>query len=87
MSPMSQQTIAIKQARSPAELVNHLPKIIPESEAMFSIIMEILKKRGPAMAAGVMQIRKPPQGLLLLLLRLRLLLLLLLLLRRRSEAG
>lgn len=53
---MSQQTIAIKQARSPSDLVNHLPKILPEFEAMFSVIMEILKRRGPAMTVEVMRI-------------------------------
>lgn len=56
MSSTSQQTIAIKQARSPSDLVRHLPKIHPESEAMTSVIMEILKQRGPAMTAGVMRI-------------------------------
>lgn len=56
MSSMSQQTIAIKQARSPSDLVHHLPKIHPESEAMTSVIMETLKRRGPAMTTGVMRI-------------------------------
>lgn len=56
MSSMSQQTIAIKQAPSPSNLVRHLPKIHPESDAMTSAVMESLKRRGPAMTAGVMRI-------------------------------